>query len=93
MNELISNALKYAFCKKDTGILLITLQRNESTNELLLEVKDNGDGFPEGLNIYRMESFGYKLVKAFAQKLRARIEIFNDNGACVQLHIRKFSIS
>jgi two-component system, sensor histidine kinase PdtaS len=93
LNELISNALKYAFCKKETGTLFITLQRNESKSELLLEVKDNGDGFPAGLNIYRTESFGYKLVKAFAHKLKARLEVFNDNGACVQLHIRKYKVS
>ena len=93
LNELISNALKYAFCKKETGTLFITLQQNEKEGELLLEVKDNGEGFPDGLNIYRTESFGYKLVKAFAQKLRARLEVFNDDGACVQLHIRKYKIN
>lgn len=93
LNELISNALKYAFCKKESGTLFITLQQNENKDELLLEVKDDGDGFPQGLNIYRTESFGYKLVKAFAHKLKARLEVFNNNGACVQLHIRKFKNS
>lgn len=91
LNELISNALKYAFSNKEFGILHIALQQNN--DELLLKVKDNGDGFPSGLNIYKAESFGYKLVKAFAQKLKARLEVYNDNGACVLLHIRKYKIN
>ncbi|MBC7828892.1 MAG: sensor histidine kinase [Chitinophagaceae bacterium] len=91
LNELISNALKYAFTNKETGILQISLRQN--IDELLLKVKDNGDGFPSGLNVYKAQSFGYKLVKAFAQKLKARLEVYNDNGACVLLHIRKYNIS
>ncbi len=93
LNELISNALKYAFCNKETGTLSITLKQNENSDYFLLEVKDDGAGFPPGFNIYRTESFGYKLVKAFAHKLKARLEVFNDNGACVQLYIRKFKIT
>lgn len=93
LNELISNALKYAFCNKETGTLSITLKQNENSDHFLLEVKDDGAGFPTGFNIYRSESFGYKLIKAFAHKLKARIEVFNDNGACVQLYIRKFKIT
>ncbi len=91
LNELISNALKYGFSNKESGILHISLQENN--DELLLKVKDDGEGFPSGLNIYNSQSFGYKLVKAFAQKLKARLEVYNDNGACVLLHIRKYRIS
>jgi two-component system, sensor histidine kinase PdtaS len=93
LNELISNALKYAFRKKESGNLFITLSQNEKEKELFLEVKDDGDGFPQGLNIYCTESFGYKLVRAFAQKLKARLKVFNDNGACIQLYIRKYRFS
>lgn len=91
LNELISNALKYAFSNKESGVLHISLSQNN--DGLLLKVKDNGEGFPAGLNIYKAQSFGYKLVKAFAQKLKARLEVYNDDGACVLLHIRKNKIN
>ena len=91
LNELISNALKYAFLNRDSGVLHIALQQHQ--DELLLKVKDNGEGFPSGLNIYQAQSFGYKLVKAFSQKLKARLEVYNDDGACVLLHIRKFNVN
>ena len=90
LNELISNALKYAFPDKESGILTIALE--QKGGELILKVKDDGIGFPQGLNIYQAKSFGYKLVKAFAQKLKARLEVYNDNGACILLHIRKYKI-
>jgi two-component sensor histidine kinase len=91
LNELISNALKYAFCDKEHGVLRITFKKSEEG--MLLQVKDNGKGFPTGMNIYQSPSFGYKLIKAFAQKLKAKLEVFNDDGACVMLHIRKMKAS
>lgn len=91
LNELISNALKYAFCANETGTLFIKLEQHE--HELLLEIKDTGVGFPPGFNIFRTESFGYKLVRTFADKLKAKLDVFNDNGACVQLYITKFKFS
>jgi len=91
LNELISNALKYAFCAQETGELFIKLEQHEQ--ELFLEIKDNGVGFPPGFNIFRTESFGYKLVRTFADKLKAKLDVFNDNGACVQLYITKFKFS
>jgi len=87
LNELISNALKYAFQNNQAGVLQISLKKLDS--EMLLKVKDNGQGFPDHVNVFEGSSFGYKLVKAFAQKLKAKLDVFNDNGACVLLHIRK----
>ena len=91
LNELISNALKYAFCDKEQGVLRISFKKSE--DGMLLQVKDNGKGFPMGMNIYQSPSFGYKLIKAFAQKLKAKLEVYNDDGACVMLHIRKLKAS
>ena len=91
LNELISNALKYAFVNRESGTLNIALELK--SGELALMVKDDGIGFPPGLNIYQAKSFGFKLVKAFAQKLKGRIEVYNDNGACVLLHIRKYKLN
>lgn len=90
LNELISNSLKYAFCNKESGLLMITMQQSESMEELVLEVKDDGVGFPPGLDIDRSGTLGYKLIKAFAHKLKADVEIFNNNGACVRLYIKKY---
>lgn len=88
LNELISNALKYAFNKQENGDIWVTMKKND--NELLLQVKDNGAGLPEGFNPEHSASFGYEIIKAFSQKLKARMKIDGSNGTDVQIIISKF---
>ncbi len=88
LNELISNALKHAFGRQEQGTLRITLEQRQAA--ILLEVRDDGEGFPQGFSIAQADTFGYKLIKAFARKLKARLHLCNDGGACVQLHMERF---
>lgn len=88
INELVSNSLKYAFNSKDSGQINVVLKKiNE---KLLLQVKDNGTGIPENANVTAGPSFGYKIIKAFSQKLKALITINSQDGTDVQLLISKF---
>lgn len=88
LNELVSNAFKYAFPEKQNGVLSIVLQ--EQDQQLHLRVSDNGKGFPEGMDLKSNKSFGLKMIRAFAQKLKARLDIYNSQGAVVEMHITKF---
>ncbi len=94
LNELISNSLKYAFPQdavhkgKETGDIWVTMKKND--NELLLQVKDNGIGLPVDFNPENTSSFGYEIIKAFSQKLKARMNIDGNNGTDVQIIISKF---
>jgi two-component system, sensor histidine kinase PdtaS len=88
LNELISNSLKYAFKEKEEGDIWVTMKRNNG--ELLLQVKDNGVGLKNGFNPENTSTFGYEIINAFAQKLKARINIDGSNGTDVQLIISKF---
>jgi two-component sensor histidine kinase len=90
INELISNSLKYAFSEKERGTLLISLKEKE--NCLHLEVRDNGKGFPNK-NIKHKQTFGLQLISAFAQKMKAEWELYNDNGAVVCMRIRKYKLA
>jgi len=91
INELISNSLKYAFVNQADGDLSITLKPN-GNDTLYFSVRDNGRGFPPGWTPDSKHSFGYQLIKAFAKKLKARLETFNDQGAVVILHIAKYKV-
>jgi two-component sensor histidine kinase len=91
VNELISNSLKYAFKGKESGELAVALKQKNS--ELVLEVQDNGNGFPEDWDTKANHSFGYKLIKAFAKKLKAKLDVYNDNGACFVMHIAKYKMA
>lgn len=91
INELVSNSLKYAFENTSKGVVTISLKEKDDCLELL--VKDNGKGFPSGLNIYKTRSFGLQLITAFSQKLKAHLDFYNDNGAAVLMRIKKFRLA
>jgi two-component system, sensor histidine kinase PdtaS len=91
LNELLTNAFKYAFNEKTPGVLEIDLR--EENKQLQLSVKDNGPGFPLELDAKTTKSFGLRMIRAFAQKLKAVVEIKNDNGASVQLSIKKYLLA
>lgn len=88
LNELISNALKYAFTEKTTGAVWVVMKKTE--NELLLQVKDNGVGLKKDFNPDNTNSFGYEIIKAFLQKMKARMNVDGSNGTDVQIIISKF---
>jgi two-component sensor histidine kinase len=88
LNELISNALKYAFKNREQGSIWVILKKNNQ--ELLLQVKDDGVGVPPDFDPENTSSFGYEVIQAMAQKLRARLNINGNPGTDVQLLITKF---
>ncbi len=78
-NELLSNALKYAFVDKPSGTITISLHQLGSDH--LLQIRDNGIGLPEDFNIRRSSSLGLRLVDRLVKQLRGHLEIGYDRGA------------
>ncbi|MDT0555280.1 tetratricopeptide repeat-containing sensor histidine kinase [Patiriisocius hiemis] len=73
INELISNALKYAFTDQPTGRIDVSLTSNN--NSLILSIADNGKGLPENFSVNQISSTGFRLIKAFSDKLKANLKI------------------
>lgn len=87
VNELVTNALKYAFPSH-------LLEQSISDNEYKIEVKvdrvdstkysliisDNGVGLPESIDIENSESLGLKLVYSMVNQLNGSIEINTERG-------------
>lgn len=88
LNELISNSLKYAFKDIEEGEIKVAMKQQQ--NELFLQVRDNGRGLPPGFDISKLQSFGFKVIRAFAQKLKAKLHIDGSHGTNVELVISKF---
>lgn len=91
LNELISNALKYAFKGRQNGSIRVTLKRQGA--QLLLRITDDGIGLPPAFDANKSPSFGYQIIQAFAQKLKASLLLDGANGTDVQLLISKFKTS
>lgn len=87
VNELITNALKYAFPDDRSGKLKVSMRKSEDV--LKLEVIDDGVGFdPEKI---RDDSFGQKLVGSLVKQLKGALTIETGNGTRVILEVHKFS--
>jgi len=78
INELVTNALKYAFRSRDKGEISISLTQ---TNDFIrLVIADNGNGFPTGIDYRNTESLGLQLVVTLVEQLRGEISLDNSNG-------------
>jgi len=86
INELVSNALKYAFVITKKGNLLVSLKR-KSDNKALLIIKDDGQGLPMGLDFKTIESLGLKIVKILVKgQLKGNLDVNSDNGTLFEIH-------
>jgi|GEM_PF-2584029 len=66
LNELLTNALKYAFPEKK-GTVVVSL--SENTSEYSISVSDNGKGLPEAFDMKNSTGLGSKLVLMLAHQL------------------------
>lgn len=80
INELVSNALKYAFPNHRSGILKIALHV-EDNQELTLIVQDNGVGFPDNWDVNSAKSLGIQLVKLLTKQLKGTMELDKNGGS------------
>ena len=63
VNELLTNALKYAFPAGQRGTIHIALKTTAAAH-VSLSVQDTGVGLPEGLDVHHAASLGLQLVDA-----------------------------
>ena len=79
VNELVSNAFKYAFAHTARPRLALSL-RLASKKSWQLIVQDNGRGLPAGYNPQQSTSFGMKLVNLLVNQLEGTLRQVNENG-------------
>ncbi len=81
LNELLTNALKYAF-PEGNGEVSVAVHHTE-TDEIELVVKDNGAGLPKGLDTGNLKTLGLEIVSTLTEnQLEGNLNIRNENGAC-----------
>jgi PAS domain S-box-containing protein len=83
LNEVISNALKYAYPSDKSGEVRVELRRREGA--ISLEVSDDGSGIPDEFLAPGSPSMGMTLVRMLAQQIGAAISIDNKYGTRVRL--------
>lgn len=80
INELVSNALKYAFPenRKNEGYILISLKTDKEN--IYLSIADNGVGLPKNLDFRNTESLGLQLVTTLVEQINGTITQENTTG-------------
>jgi PAS domain S-box-containing protein len=79
ISELVSNSLKHAFPGKRTGHILIRMTKSQRGKNILI-VKDNGVGFPAGLDFRKTETLGLQLVTDLVMQINGTIQIKKTKG-------------
>lgn len=85
VSEFVSNALRHG-CGSMVSDACVTvrLARNEG-GEIVIEVKDNGQGFPTGMDTSKPETLGMKLVDILASQLRGAVRYEITGGVTATL--------
>ena len=90
VNELVSNAIKYAFPENFKQERLISISLFEESGTVDLTVADNGKGIPDDFDVYKSKSMGLKLVTILTEEqLGGRLTFKRDNGTKVNIRFKK----
>lgn len=85
LNELLTNALKYAYPNDKGGDVRIHLSR--SNENIILSVGDDGDGLPDSVNIEKGNHFGYELIRSLTSQLKGVFSSVSKKGEGLNIMI------
>ena len=79
LNELVSNALKYAFRGISDGEIAVSFKRN-ADGLCELSVADNGVGLPAGFSPGESDTLGMKIIGSLVRQLSGELRITRPEG-------------
>ena len=80
VNELLTNAFKYAFVNRKEGKIEVVLRASEK-GVASLTVRDDGVGLPEGFDLNTTKTLGLRVVKILAEgQLRGNLKVISREG-------------
>ncbi len=78
INEIISNALKYAFPDKRQGIIDVSVK--EKNKKITISIADNGVGIPAHIDYRNTDSLGLQLVVTLVEQINGILQVENKKG-------------
>lgn len=85
LNELLSNAFKYAFPDKRSGEVRVSLRQQQ--NRVQLVVEDNGIGLRNGFSVKEAKSLGLRIVDTLGRQLGGKLEVSSNHGTRFVLNL------
>ncbi len=87
INELITNAMKYAFIGRSEGIISITAYQKEK--KVTIVFADNGVGMPQMISAENSAGFGLQLVEILVKQIHGKSSIEHKNGTTFIIEFEK----
>lgn len=92
LNELVTNALKYAYPHQASGSISVTFQQI-ADQKVSLSVADNGPGLPAEFDWNGSKSLGITIIKLLTKQLGGTLQIeSSDTGATFMLVFSKHEL-
>lgn len=85
LNELMVNAYTHAFKNLKRGTLFVEIKK--SSGDILLNVRDNGNGLPDNFSMKEQQSLGMKLIHTLTKQLQGDFKITDYNKPCFSLRM------
>ncbi len=83
INELVSNALKYAFSEKEEGAIFVELKKVNGKTKMV--IADNGKGMPDSVNYKNTETLGLQLVNTLTEQINGTISMKRNKGTIFEI--------
>ena len=84
INELITNAFKYAFPGNRTGNIWVRLLP-ENEEKFCVSICDDGIGLPADFTMNSAQSMGSQIVGILVEQIEATLEVSGKGGACFRI--------
>lgn len=85
VNELVSNALKYAFTNGFGGCVTIKIKKTKN-NKVEMVIADNGRGMPDNIDYKNTETLGLQLVSILAEQINGTITLIRTKGTTFKIN-------
>jgi two-component sensor histidine kinase/CheY-like chemotaxis protein len=91
VNELVTNALKYAFPDNRSGTIYLELSEPEP-DRIALVVGDNGIGLPESIDHRNAATMGLQLVSILARQVDGDVTLSRERGTRFSILFRRHRV-
>lgn len=85
VNEIVSNAYKYAFEGVVNGEIAVNVIVS-ADGAVRMVVRDNGVGIPDGMEIEKTDSMGFKVIRNLVRdQLKGKLSVESDRGTTITI--------
>lgn len=83
LNELLTNSVKHAFSSSKPPEIMVKIRTN--MDKVAMVVADNGTGLPADVDLFKSDSFGFKIVRLLIEQIDGQIKVQNSNGTVYEI--------